>query len=113
MLVKLRQENISWRSYRFHLINENKWRAVRHGLDGQLIDCGQEKEVPMRFLALELLDFIEDVVEPLGIEREVAHVHTILKEGTSADRQLAVYRETGDLTAVVDHLIEETCAGLE
>ena len=61
----------------------------------------------------ELLEWIDDVVDELNIRKEVEYVHTILKEGTSADRQLAVYQETGDLEAVVDHLVAETKEGLE
>ena len=111
-LVKLRQSNQSWRQYRHHLITENKWRAVRYGIDGQLIDCGQGLEVPTRFLALELLELLDDVLDELDIRDEVNYVHTILKDGTSADRQLEVYRRTQDMTAVVDHLIAETQQGL-
>ncbi len=111
-LVKLRRGNQSWRIYRHHLITENKWRAVRYGIDGQLIDCGKRTEVPLRFLAVELLDFIDDVVDELQIRDEVALVHVILEEGTSADRQLNVFRETGDLKAVVDNVIAETHQGL-
>ena len=54
--VKLRSQNQSWRRYRHHLITENKWRAVRYGVDGKLIDFGKQEEVPLRFLALELLE---------------------------------------------------------
>ena len=107
-LILLRQQNQAWREYRRHLITENKWRAVRYGIDGKLIDFGKQKEVPMRDLALELLEWIDDVAGELGVRREVDYVHTILAEGTSADRQIKKYRETGDLLAVVDHLIEET-----
>ena len=112
-LIKLRRANQSWRSYRHHLITENKWRAVRYGIDGQLIDFGKQQEVPMRFLAVELVEWLEDVIEELGLQQEVAYVHTILKEGTSADRQLKTFRETGDLEAVVDQIIEETTGGWE
>ena len=87
--------------YRRALIEENKWRAARYGLDGKLIDFGKRAEVPMRDLALELLEFVDDVVDELGAASAVEYVHTILREGTSADRQLAVFRETGDLRAVV------------
>jgi carboxylate-amine ligase len=90
------------------LIQENKWRAVRYGLEGKLIDFGKQKEVPVRDLILELLDFVDDVLDPLGSRKEVEHIHTILERGTSADEQLEVYRETGDLKAVVDRLIERT-----
>ena len=110
-LIKLRRANQSWRNYRHHLIIENKWRAVRYGLDGQLIDFGKQQEVPLRFLAVELVEWLEDVIEELGLEQEVSYVHTILKEGTSADRQLKTFRETQNLEAVVDQLIAETTEG--
>ena len=90
------------------LIQENKWRAVRYGLEGKLIDFGKQTEVPVRDLVLELLEFVDDVVDELGSRKEIEHVHTILDRGTSADRQLQVYRETDDLKAVVDDLIELT-----
>jgi glutamate---cysteine ligase / carboxylate-amine ligase len=90
------------------LIQENKWRAVRYGLEGKLIDFGKQTEVPVRDLVLELLEFVDDVVDELGSRKEIEHVHTILERGTSADRQLQVYRETNDLKAVVDDLIKMT-----
>ncbi|MFN2481032.1 MAG: carboxylate-amine ligase, partial [Pyrinomonadaceae bacterium] len=67
-----------------------------------------QKEVPTRDLIRELLDFVDDVVDDLGSRKEVEHVHTILERGTSADEQLRVFEETGDLKAVVDRLIERT-----
>ena len=103
--------NVRWRDYRRNLITENKWRAVRYGIDGNLIDFGRRTEVPLRELLPEFLEMIDDVVDELGVRREVNYVHTILEEGTSADRQLAVYRETGDLKKVVEHIIEETIEG--
>jgi carboxylate-amine ligase len=112
-LYRLRSRNLGFRLYRRALIEENKWRAARWGLDGKLIDFGRRAEVPMRELALELLEFVDDVVDDLGSRREVEYVQTVLQEGTSADRQLAVFRQTGDLKAVVQHLIEETRAGVK
>ena len=112
-LYKLYTRNQGFRLYRRALIEENKWRAARWGLDGKLIDFGKRAEVPMRRLALELLEFVDDVVDELGSRQAVAHVHTVLAEGTSADRQLAVYRSTGDLTAVVRHIVRETRAGVQ
>jgi carboxylate-amine ligase len=90
------------------LIQENKWRAVRYGLGGNMIDFGKQKEVPTRDLIRELLDFVDDVLDDLDSRKEVEHVHTILERGTSADEQLKVFEETGDLKAVVDRLIERT-----
>jgi len=102
------ERNLGFRLYRRMLIQENKWRAVRYGLEGKMIDFGKQTEVPVRDLVLELLEFVDDVVDDLGSRKEIEHVHTILERGTSADRQLQVYRETNDLKAVVDDLIELT-----
>ena len=110
-LIKLRFNNQSWRHYRHHLIAENKWRAVRYGIAGQLIDFGKREEVAVPLLVEEILELVDDVVDELGSRREVEYLNTILEQGTSADRQLAVYRRTGDLKAVVDHLVEETKEG--
>lgn len=107
-LIKLHQQNRRWRTYRHHLVNENKWRAVRYGLEGQLIDFGKRQQVPMRFLTLELVDLVDDVVDELGSRAEVEYVHEILRRGSSADRQLKTFREAGDLHPVVDQLIEES-----
>ena len=112
-LIRLRQANQSWRRYRYHLVAENKWRAVRYGLDGKLIDFGKQEEVPVRDLIGELLELIDDVVDELDIRQEVNYVHTIMEDGTSADRQLEVYRRTESLQAVVDHLVEDTLTGLD
>ena len=73
-----------------------------------MIDFGKQTEVPVRDLILELLEFVDDVLDDLGSRKEVEHIHTILQRGTSADEQLQVYRETGSLQSVVDRLIERT-----
>jgi carboxylate-amine ligase len=107
-LYRLYERNLGFRLYRRAVSEENKWRAARWGLDGKLIDFGKRAEVPMRDLALELLDFIDDVLDELESREAVQYVHTVLREGTSADRQLHVFRETGDLKAVVRYVVEET-----
>ncbi len=112
-LYKLYRMNMGFRLYRRALIQENKWRAVRWGLDGKLIDFGKQIEVPVRSLILELLEFVDDVVDELGSRQELEYVHKILEGGTSADRQLKTFEQTGDLNAVVDRLIAETMEGIE
>jgi carboxylate-amine ligase len=107
-LYRLYEKNLGFRLYRRALIEENKWRAARWGLDGKLIDFGKRAEVPMRDLALELLEFVDDVLDELESREAVEYVHTVLREGTSADRQLAVYRDTGDLKDVVRYVVDET-----
>jgi len=112
-LFRLRERNLGFRRYQRALIEENKWRAARWGIDGKLIDFGRRQEIPMRELALELLEFVDDVVDELGSRREVEYTKTILAEGTSAERQLQVYRETGDLRAVVRSIVDETRESVE
>jgi glutamate---cysteine ligase / carboxylate-amine ligase len=112
-LFKLRRDNMTFRVYASDLIEENKWRAVRYGFDGNLIDFGKKAECPARDLIREMLEwFLDDVVDELGSRREVEYAFRIMDEGSSADRQLAVYAATGDFNAVVDHLIAETEEGV-
>ena len=112
-LWKLRSDNMTFRVYPVDLIEENKWRVVRYGLDGKLIDFGKQEELPARDLIRELIEwFIDDVVDDLGSRQQVAYAHQILNLGTSADRQLATFQRTGDLNAVVDQLIAETAEGV-
>jgi carboxylate-amine ligase len=110
---KLRRDNLTFRVYNSDLIEENKWRAVRYGLDGKLIDFGKQEELPARDLIREMIEwFIGDVVDDLGSRKEVEYAYHILEEGSSADRQLATYKRTGDFKAVVDQLVRETAEGV-
>jgi glutamate---cysteine ligase / carboxylate-amine ligase len=102
-------KNWGFRLYHRRLIQENKWRAIRYGLDGKLLDLGKQKEVPARDLIRELLDFVDDVVDELDSRKEIEHIHTILERGTSADEQLKVYHESdGKFEPVVDMLLKNT-----
>ena len=105
---KLLDRNLTFRLHHKMLIEENKWRAVRYGLDGKMIDFGKGTEVPVRELISELLEFVDDVIDDLRSRKEIRHIRTILDRGTSADEQLRVWRETQDINAVVDRLIELT-----
>jgi len=112
-LWKLRRDNMTFRVYPSEPIEENKWRAVRYGLDGKLIDFGKQAELPARDLIRELIEwFVGDVLDELGSRKEVQYAYRILEEGSSADRQLKTFERTGDLRAVVDQLIQETSEGV-
>ncbi len=111
--VKLRRDNMTFRVYRRSLIVENKWRAVRYGMDGQLIDFGKSRQVPARDLVYELVDYVDDVLDDLGSREAVEYAFKIVAGGASADRQLATFERTGSLQAVVDQLIAETIEGVD
>jgi carboxylate-amine ligase len=111
-LLVMRDNNIGFRKYPPQLIQENKWRAMRGGMDAKLIDFGKSAEVPMRDLAVELLEFVDDVVDTLGSRNEVTYLETMIREGTSADRQIATYAKTGHFHSVVDAVAAETVAGV-
>jgi carboxylate-amine ligase len=103
-LYKLRSQNLNFITYPRVLINENKWRASRYGIEGSLIDFGKETEVNTRVLIYELLEFIDDVVDELGSRSAIEYIHTILEQGTGADRQLQVYDQRQNFHDVVDYI---------
>jgi len=111
-LQKLRQQNVTFRMYPRRLIDENRWRASRYGIDGKLIDFGRRCEIDERDLLHEMLEFIGSEVDELGNHAEIAHIDKIMREGTGADRQLAVWEQTHEIKAVVDHIVRETYEGL-
>ena len=111
-LWRIHNSNMTWRLYRRSLINENKQRAARFGIDGNLIDFGKRAEVPFAMLLDELLEFVDDVVDDLGSRKEVNYAKEIMRHRTGADRQLEVFERTNDLKAVVDYIIGETEHGI-
>ena len=110
-LYLLYRRNQAWRMYSRELIEENKWRAVRYGLDGQLIDFGKKEQVPIKALIEELLEFVAESAEIFKSHDELDRVRVLLREGTSADRQLGVFARTGSFEAVVDDLAEQSMLG--
>lgn len=120
MLYRLRRSNLRWRRYAPLLINENRWRAHRYGIDEGLIDFGKGTIVPYAELLEEMLELIREDAEYFDCVAEVEHARQILAHGTSAHRQLRTYRDVmaqgddqrGALEAVVDMLIDDTLHGL-
>ena len=112
-LWKLRRDNMTFRIYPADLIEENKWRAVRWGLTGKLIDFGKKEEMPAAVLVRELIEwFLGDVMDELGTRKEIEYAYTIIENGSSAMRQLRTFEQTKSLEAVVDQLIRETAEGV-
>ncbi len=111
-LYLLYRRNLAFREYPRALIEENKWRAVRYGMDGQLIDFGKKEQVPMRELAGEILEFVSESADIFKSHDDLDRIRAIVKDGTSADRQLRIFAETNSLTAVVDDLIEQSNLGV-
>ena len=107
----LRSKNLNFIQYSRALLNENKWRASRYGIDGRMIDFGKEEEVNTRALLYELLDFIDPVIDHLGSRHRLAYIHKILENGTGADRQLKIFEESKNLVSVVDYIRQQFLAG--
>ena len=112
-LYKLFRQNTTFRVYRRRLLDENRWRASRYGIDGKLIDFGREAEVETRSLLNELIEFISTEIVELGSIREMEHIERIMREGTGADRQLAAWERSHDMKTVVDQIVGETYEGLD
>ena len=120
MLYRLRLDNQRWRFYSRMLIHENRWRAQRYGLDEGMVDFGRGETVPFADLMEELLEILQQDAVALECLGEIGHVRTILRRGTSAHDQVAVFRACRDegmsraeaLQEVVGELIRQTQAGL-
>ncbi|MEO8953977.1 MAG: carboxylate-amine ligase [Ktedonobacteraceae bacterium] len=97
-----------------HLLEENKWRAMRYGLDAEIVDFTRGRCLSMRDSLHELLDLVDDVVDDLGTRREMQYICSVLDnpDGTGADRQITIYKETGSLQAVTQYLMEQTMVGI-
>lgn len=121
MLYRLKRKNQRWRKYANMLVQENRWRAQRYGLDEGMVDFGKGTIVPYADLLDEILELIEVDALAFNCLAETKHAREIVRRGTSAHRQLAIYNEAvaegaskrEALIKVVDFLIEETVAGLE
>jgi carboxylate-amine ligase len=119
-LYRFRLENRSWRLYPNMLISENRWRAMRYSVDGQLLDLARGELVGFPQLIEELIELVREDAAELGCLRELEHSRNIVKGGTSAHRQIRMYEEARAagasereaLQAVVDLLVKETKGGL-
>ena len=120
MLYRLRRNNQRWRIYPRTLVAENRWLAQRFGVEGKLIDFGIVGQVPTGELIEEIIGLVREDAEALGCLDEVLHARTIIKRGTSAERQLNVFNDTlaagkdrkTALHNVVDQVLNETVSGL-
>ncbi|MEM8877914.1 MAG: carboxylate-amine ligase [Pseudomonadota bacterium] len=118
MLWRLRRNNQRWRYYSNFLIDENRWLAQRFGVDAKLIDYGRGECLPYLELADEIIELLREDAEFFGCVEDLERARDIARHGTSADRQLKLYRdaledgvsEEDAMKAVVDHLIAETAA---
>ncbi len=116
MLYRLRLDNKRWRQYATMLVNENRWRAQRYGIDEGLVDFGRGRVVPVAELVEELLELTTEDANALDCQNEVQHIRTICERGTSAHRQRVAFAKSVEggasdeeaLKAVVDHLIEKS-----
>jgi carboxylate-amine ligase len=111
-IYMLRSKNLNFIQYSRALLNENKWRASRYGVDGYLIDFGKEEEVNTRALIYELLDFLDPVLDHLGSRHRISYVNKMLENGTGADRQLAIFEQTKNLVKVVEYIQNQYLAGV-
>lgn len=114
MLWRLKRDNVQWRRYKTMLLNENRWRAMRYGSDGELIDFGRRQSIAFPELMEEILDRTQEDAEALDCVAEVRRARDIVKGGTSAHHQIAAYEqalsagasEAEAQMAVVDWLIQ-------
>ncbi len=95
-------------SYPFEMLDENKWLAARHGLEGELVDLPQPERVATRALARRLLDRTRELAQDLGSAAELEAVEDLLERGNGADRQVVVYEANHDLREVMAEIVAAT-----
>ncbi len=111
-LFSLYEQNLSFRVYRRSLMMENKWRAVRYGLDGTMIDFGKQEQVGAPTLIEELLEFVDDVLDELGSRSEVEKVRDIVKNGNGAQRQLLAFARSNNIHDVGKYIADQFTTNL-
>ncbi|MCK6602988.1 MAG: carboxylate-amine ligase [Bacteroidetes bacterium] len=113
-LWKMRTKNTGWRLYRRDLIMENKWRAARYGIRGNMIDFGKNMEVPTIELLYELIELVADSADELGCRRDLMYIHKMISNGTGAERQIRVFEDSGgNFEKLVSYIVDETHLGLD
>ncbi len=97
-----------------HFIEENKWRVMHAGLDAEVIDFVQGRRLSMRESISELLDFVDEITDDLGSRHEIDYLRRLLEDprGTGADRQIALYEQTGSMDDVIQLLMQLTMQGI-
>jgi glutamate---cysteine ligase / carboxylate-amine ligase len=94
--------------YPHEMLDENKWLAARHGLDGELVDLPKATRVPTRALAQRLLDRMREHCRDLGSDGELAAIEDLLERGNGAARQVVVYEANHDLHEVMAEIVTAT-----
>jgi carboxylate-amine ligase len=87
------------------LVEENKWKAARHGLEGYFIDYYSSKTVSIRQAVSNLVEGLRDTANSLGTLPHLEKVEGILQRGTSAHRQLRIFNQRGNLNDVLEDLV--------
>ncbi len=91
--------------YPFEMLDENKWLAARHGLEGELVDLPSFERVGTPALARRLLDRIREHCQELGSADELEAVEDLLERGNGASRQVVVYEANRDLREVMAEIV--------
>jgi carboxylate-amine ligase len=96
--------------YPYEMLDENKWLAARHGLDGELVDLPSKDRVSTKELARRVIDRVRGHAEELGSAGDLDGIDDLLQRGNGATRQVVVYEANHDLREVVSEIIDKTSA---
>jgi carboxylate-amine ligase len=92
------------------MLDENKWLAARHGLEGELVDLPSPDRVATKALARRLVDRLREHAQDLGSSAELEGIDDLLRRGNGAERQVVVYEANHDLREVMAEIVEATVA---
>jgi carboxylate-amine ligase len=94
--------------YPWQMLDENKWLAARHGLDGELVDLPTSERVATKVLARRLVDRLREHAQDLGSEAELEGIEDLVARGSGAQRQVVVYEANHDLREVMAEIVDAT-----
>ena len=92
-------------TYPWQMLDENKWLAARHGLEGELVDLPSSERVATRALARRLVDRLREHAQDLGSAGELEAIDDLLRRGNGAQRQVVVYEANHDLREVMAEIV--------
>jgi glutamate---cysteine ligase / carboxylate-amine ligase len=96
--------------YPHEILDENRWLAARHGLEGELVDVPQTSRIATRALARRIVERLEPHAQDLGGAADLEAVGDLIERGNGAQRQRVVYEANQDFAEVVREVVSVTTA---
>jgi carboxylate-amine ligase len=92
--------------YPYEMLDENKWLASRHGLEGELVDLPERETVTAKALGRRLYERLKEHAQDLGAADQLEGIVDLLEHGNGAYRQRKVYEANRDFSELLQDIVE-------